>query len=292
VNPGPVQLAAPLLLFTMMFVVGLELTTRDFRRVAAAPRAVVAGTLGQLILLPAVTGAGLVVLDLSPRVTAGVVLILAAPGGGISNVFTLLAGANTALSVTLTAVASLLAVVTLPVITAVGFELLAGGAGPAGEMAVPVVPMIGQLVVLVLVPIGLGMRLRARRPAWADARGALLRRLVLVGVVAVIAIGAMSDPSGLFSDTLDALWVGLLWTATAMVVGYTVAAIVGLEAVDRFTMAIEFSVKNVGLAAIVAISALGRPELAVFAGAYVLTGYPLAAVASLAFRRVVHRSAP
>ncbi|MEE8312086.1 MAG: bile acid:sodium symporter [Candidatus Binatia bacterium] len=290
-SPGPVQLAAPFLLFAMMFVVGLELTVRDFRRIAAAPRAVVVGTLGQLILLPAVTAAGLVVLDLSPRVTAGVVLILAAPGGGISNVFTLLAGANVALSVTLTAVASLLAVVTLPVITAVGFDVLAGGAGPDGDLVVPVLPMIGQLVVLVLVPIGLGMRVRARRAAWADAKGPLLRRLVLAGVVVVIAISATSDSTGLLGDTLDALWVGLAWTAMAMILGYTVAVVAGLEAVDRFTMAIEFSVKNVGLAAIVAISALGRPELAVFAGAYVLTGYPLAVLASLAFRRVYHHSA-
>jgi predicted Na+-dependent transporter len=123
---------------------------------------------------------------------------------------------------------------------------------------------------------------------WADENGPRLRRLVLVGVVAVIAIGAVSDTADLFSDTVDALWVGLLWTLTAMVIGSSVATIVGLEAVDRFTMAIEFSVKNVGLAAIVAISVLGRPELAVFAGAYVLTGYPLAVVASLGFRRFYH----
>ena len=110
------------------------------------------------------------------------------------------------------------------------------------------------------------------------------------GVIVVIAIGASGDSSDLFGDAVDALWVGLAWTLAAMTTGYALATAVGLEAVDRFTMAIELSVKNVGLVAIVAISALGRPELAVFAGAYVLTGYPLAVLASLLFRRVYYGS--
>jgi len=278
-----IDLAGPVVLFVMMGVVGLELTVADFRRVASYPGIVLWGTLGQWTALPLAAAALLWVSDLEPHMAAGVILLTAAPGGGISNVFTFLAGANTALSVTLTAVSSLLAVVVLPLVTALGFAWFVGS---DADVEVPVLPMIGQLAALVLLPVALGMLVRSRRPELVLRYAGRLRQVVLGALVVLMTVALSSDSTGLVGQVFLGLGVGLAWTAVATVVGLAVARLLGLDGPDAFTMVVEFAVKNVGLAAIVALSGFGRPEFAIFAGSYILTGYPLAALAALVYRRV------
>lgn len=277
------QLAAAVLLFGMMWIVGLELRADDFRRIVRYPRAVVWGTAGQLVLLPLATFALLDWLDPPPLVAAGAILILAAPGGGISNVFALLARANTALSVSLTAIASVLSALTFPLIASVGLERVMG---EVTAIEVPLVPMIGQLVALVLVPIALGMWFRQRWPE-IQKRGSLLRNVAFAGAVVVVGIGITSDDSGLAAGMVDGLPTALAWSLMALALGYGVGAALRLDTADRLTLAIEFGVKNVALAAIVALAALGRPDLAIFSGAYVATAYPMVGIASVLRRRWV-----
>jgi BASS family bile acid:Na+ symporter len=159
------------------------------------------------------------------------------------------------------------------------------------DMQVPVLPMIGQLALFVLLPIGLGMALRARRPAFAQRSAGLLRRGVLIALVGFLGIAMSSDDSGLVGEISKSLLPALLWTLLAMAVGFLVAVACRLEGPERFTFVIEYSVKNVGLAAIVALTGFHKPELAIFAGAYVLVGYPLAVLASLAFRKLYRPAA-
>lgn len=277
------ELAGPAILFTMMALVGAELSVEDFRRIARYPRAIWMGTLAQWTLLPVIGAALVYVFEPADFVTAGIVLIIATPGGGISNVFTYLAGANVALSVTLTAVASLGAVVSLPILTALGFERLIG---ETGTVSVPVGPMMSQLAGLVLLPIGLGMLLRRRRPDVPERVGPWMRRLVMAAVVLLFAAGMGDDDRGLAGEVLAAAPLGLVFSAAAMAIGWGTAAALRLDGPERFTFLIEFSVKNVALAAIVALSGFEQPEFAVFIGAYAMTGYPLAIVAAFAFKRL------
>jgi BASS family bile acid:Na+ symporter len=269
----------------MMSVVGLELTIADFRRAAAHPKVIILGTLAQLSILPLGTAVLLLVYPLAGHIAAGMVLIAAAPGGGISNVFTFLAGANTALSVILTAVASLAAIVSFPVLSAIGIELLLG---ERIAVEVPIVPLIGQLVVLVLLPITLGMFIRRRRPDLATRYATPLRRLTFVAIIGLLVIAMASDTTGLAGDVTHGLIAAFIWTLMAMVLGWGLARMAGLDRDDAFTFLIEFSVKNVGFAAIVALAVLDRPDLAVFFGSYVLIGYPLAGLFAFAYRRTVH----
>jgi BASS family bile acid:Na+ symporter len=146
--------------------------------------------------------------------------------------------------------------------------------------------MIGQLAGLILLPIGLGMTLRARRPELPERWGRHLRRAVLVSIVLLFAAGMGGDDTGLAGEVLGAALLGLGWTVMAMLLGVAAAALLGLDGADRFTFLIEFSVRNVGLAAIVALSGFDDPAYAVFSGAYAMTGYPLAIVCSFAFRRL------
>jgi len=118
-----VDIAIPVVVIMMMFVVGMELSLEDFRRVHGYPKPVLVGTAGQLIILPLIAVLLTLVLDPPRHIVAGMVLVAACPAGAISNFYVYLARANVALSVTLTAVTTILAFVTLPVLTALGFNL-------------------------------------------------------------------------------------------------------------------------------------------------------------------------
>ncbi len=279
----PINLLAAAILFAMMTVVGMELTLADFQRVIRRPRALVAGTLAQLTLLPAATALLLSVYALPGNMAAGVVLIAAAPGGGISNVFCFLAGSNVALSIALTGVSSVVSAISFPVLAGLGLTYFAG---ETTAVSLPIPALTGQMLFLVLLPVCLGMFIRQRSPGLALRYSGPLRRVTFLAIIGLIIAALSSDTTGLAGQIVDGLLAALLWTMMAMALGWLVARACGLEINDAFTVVIEFSVRNVGLAAIVALAVLERPDLAVFFGAYVLVGYPLAGLVSLAYRRI------
>jgi len=279
------QLVGPATLFILMTIVGLELRLADFRRVAAAPRAIVVGTLAQVLLLPLMTWAVVAALAVPPVFGAGAVLVAVSPGAGASNILTALAGANTALSVSLTAMTSVLAVVTLPIIAALGMTLFLGD---GVSVDVPVLSLIAQLTFSLLLPISLGMTLRARRPAFA-ARNR--RRLQLLGGLAIASLIALAVAFGeeeslaSFEQVQAGILAAAVWTLAAMAIGWGVASLLRLTSADRFTFVIEFGARNVAVAAIVGISALDRLDLTFFGAAYAIVGYPMIGVAALWWRR-------
>lgn len=283
------QLMAPLILLPLMFVVGLQLTPADFRRVMDAPRAVVGGTLGQLALLPLMTWGIVTIFGISPILAAGAVLLAATPGAGMSNVMAAIAGANVALSVTLTAIASLLAVISMPLMAALGLSLFIGG---DADVNIPLATLFTQLVLFLAIPIGLGMLARARWPETALRYVSPANRFAVLAILILTPFSAYMSrdmiPSG--SEFLTALGTGLVWTLAAMSIGWSVAALLGLERNDRFTFLIEFSARNIAMTFIVAAGSLGRIDLALFAVAYSMTGFPLVIVLSiLRGRRQSHR---
>jgi len=285
----PAAIVGPLVLFALMVVVGLQLTPADFRRVVAAPRAVIGGTLGQILLLPLMTWGLLSTLALAPVFGAGAVLLAAVPGAGLSNVMTAVARGHVALSVTLTGVSSVLAVMVLPVLAALGMRLFLGG---EGRVEVPVAHLVRQLLLFLLAPIAFGMWLRSRRPEAVARTVAWANRVVIVAIVALTALGAASGEMNLpLGDEFAAAAVAsAIWTLAAMAIGWGLATLLGLDANDRITFLIEFSARNIALAFIVAVGSLGRLDLAFFAGAYAVAGFPL--VIGLALLRGRWAAAP
>jgi BASS family bile acid:Na+ symporter len=274
------QLLGPFVLFLLMVIVGLQLTPPDFRRVLASPRIVVVGTLGQLLLLPLMTWAVISLLGLSPIFGAGAVILAASPGAGMSNVMAAVAGAHVALSVTLTAVTSVLAVVTLPALTALGMRFFIGD---AADVEIPVGYLVSQMALFLLLPICLGMGARAwfgdatlRVVSWAN-------RIAVIAIIALTVVSASGSQSAMPSgeELTRALLAGALWTVFAMGIGWSLARLLQLDADDRFTFLIKFSARNVALAFIVAVSSLGRLDLGFFSGAYAATGFPAAILISV-----------
>ncbi len=285
------HIAGPIVLFLLMASVGLELTLEDFRRVARRPGAVVGGTVAQIVLLPLMTWLVVATFGLTPSFGAGAVLVAVSPGAGISNVLVAVARANVALSVSLTAFASILAVLTLPTISSIGLGLFLEG---ASHIEVPVGSLIGQLAFSLLLPISAGMFLRARRPDLADRVGPVLRRATLVAMVVGLSVGLLfaGEEQVNAAGTGAAFAAAAAWTLCAMGIGWGTGRLLGLDAADRFTFLVEFSARNIAVSAIVAMSGLGRIDLTLFSGVYIFVGYPLAAAASLWRRRRVGEEMP
>jgi BASS family bile acid:Na+ symporter len=206
------------------------------------------------------------------------------PGAGVSNILVAAARANVALSVTLTAFASVLCVLTLPTTAALGLRFFLG---EAVDIEVPVLQLRGQLFATGLVPIGLGMLWRERRPEFVGRHRERLQRGAMVAIIVLIVLGAIFADTGEFTygDAGAGMLAALVWAALAMAIGWGLAASIGLPSEDRFTFLIEFSTRNVGVAAIVAMSGLGRLDLALFNGAYVAVAYPLATTIVVLRRR-------
>jgi BASS family bile acid:Na+ symporter len=288
---NPPQIAGQLVLFLLMFAVGLELTPADFRRVLASPRAVVGGTLGQILLLPAMTWAVMDGLGVNPVFSAGAILVAVSPGAGLSNVMAALARANVALSVTLTAVTSVLAALTLPTITSVGMRLFLGD---EGSVEVPVANLVMQLGLSLLLPIFLGMWLRSLRPELADRYAPILHRVIMLVVALVIVLSIAfteNDPVDFEGSGIAFVAAGV-WTLAAMVLGWSIAGLLRLSTEDRVTFLIEFSARNIAVASIVALSGLGRLDLTLFSGIYAAVAYPMVGLLAWWHRREVGKSKP
>jgi bile acid:Na+ symporter, BASS family len=280
--PDATQWLGPAVLFLLMALVGLELTPADFRRVASSPRAVIGGVLAQIALLPLLSWAIAAAFGVPPVLAAGAILIAVAPSAGITTLLAALARANVALAVTLTALASVLCTITLPTIAAFGLRAVLG---ETVAIEVPVAALIGQLALSLLLPIAIGMSVRARRPELVARHHTRIQRAVMLAIGALIAAAipfmdrSQADAVS-FADARAGVVAAVAWAFAALALGWAVARLLALPGDDRFSLVLAFTTRNVAVAAIVAISGLGRLDLALWSGLHWVTAYPIAAIAA------------
>ena len=191
----------PAALGFIMLGLGLGLTPADFRRVAKHPRAVTIALGCQLLVLPALCFGLVLALDLPPLLGIGMMLLASSPGGTTANLFSHLFHGDVALNITLTAINSVIAVVTLPLIT--GFAISYYDRGDSVSMP------LGEIVkifALILIPVGIGMLLRHHRPAFAAA----MDKPVRIGsaiILAVLILGILLDQAENVVDYLARIGV-------------------------------------------------------------------------------------
>lgn len=266
---GPViDTAIPVLTFIMMVTVGHGLTPAELKRSATDLRASVTATVGQLVLLPLIATVIILVLRPSPAVTAGLILVAASPGGTISNFYAHLVRANTALSVTLTAISCLVSFASIPALVAAGFFFWLED---QPDIEVPFVTLTVQLIVLVALPVFLGMLLRRWRPSATASRDLFLQRLCLAALVALIGWIVKDLWHEIVSSFSELVLVSILFTVLAMAAGFSIAWATGRPTADRLTYLIEFPCRNLALALMVAVTGLGRPDFVPFAAVLLLT---------------------
>jgi BASS family bile acid:Na+ symporter len=276
-----IDVSVPVLTFTLLAAVGLDLTTKEFARLRHQPLLVLVGLVGPLVLLPPIAIAIAFVFRPSSDVVASLLLIAACPIGGISNTYSYLGRASTALSVTLTGLSCLLAGVTMPLL---GRGLALVIAQPL-NMEVPLGLLFSQLLLMLSTPVAIGMLVRHY---WADVAvryRSSVQRLAFIGVGLMLLLIILDDPQAFFTGLRSTVPISAAFIVCCAAVGWMTAAMVTDDARDRFTIAAEFGTRNLGVAMAVAVTLLGRIEFARFAYTYFLTEIPLMLVAIALFKR-------
>jgi BASS family bile acid:Na+ symporter len=246
----------PMALAYLMFVVGLDTRLADFAVLARRPRVVLAGLVGQMIGLPILAFLIATGLRLPPDLAIGLAIVAAAPGGVTANYATALARGDVALSVVLTALTSLAAVVSVPVVVGLASGLFGAA---LGAVSLPAGKTILVLIVTVVAPLALGLIAARVWPGGVTRHRATLGRVALA-VFAAILIGAVAARWRLIMEELPVigLAVGLL-VGLAMALGAALGRLAEGSRVAR-TLAIECGLQNVALALVV-VELIGRPEL-------------------------------
>jgi len=263
----------PVALAIIMFGLGLDLTVGDFRRVGRAPRAVAVSLACQVLLLPVVCFGLVVLFDLPALLGIGMLLLAASPGGTTANLFSHLFRGDVALNITLTAINTVIAVVTLPVITGLAIAYY----DRQDDVSMPLVEIV-KVFALILLPVGIGMVVNDRAPAFARRMDKPVRIGSAV-ILAVLVLGILLDQRENVADYLaDVGLIAALFCAISLVVGYYVPKALGVTGPQAIASSMEVGVHNATLAIFVAVEVLDEVEISVPAAVYSLVMFAFAAL--------------
>ena len=242
------QIVLSLVLATMVFSVALELQLDDFLRVARSPKAVVVGLIPQFILLPVGTWAATLVLDLPPNVEAAMILVAACPGGSLSNVVTHFGRGNTALSVSISAVASLIALFATPFNFSWMVATNPATAGWLQTLNIDPSDIWISLFALLALPLALGLTLTRRLPDFSARIRKPLGNFSLIALLAFIVLGLIKERQLLTLGLLPTLGLVVVHNASGLLMGWITSGVMGLSTADRRAVTIEGGMQNAGLA--------------------------------------------
>lgn len=270
----------PLALACIMVTLGFSLTVEDFRRVVTAPRGVLIGLANLTLLAPALAFGIAELFDLEPVFAVGLVLLGASPGGTLANLLTHLARGETALSITMTGVSSVLAVVTVPVFLTLAIDHF----GATGLDSDPqMLGIVVRVFAVTVVPLIIGMEARRRAPEWVAEHEGQAKRIAF-GVFVLIVAGAVAAE---FEETVEHLGelagAAIALNVTAMALSFTIARAANLGDRAATAIALELGVHNAALA--IAVGASVDSRLTIPAAVYSSFMFISAGL----FARVMHR---
>jgi BASS family bile acid:Na+ symporter len=256
----------PIALAIIMFGLGLSLTVANFARVVRYPRATIVALACQVLILPAVCLGLVLLFDLEPALAVGMMLLAASPGGTTANVLSHLAGGDVALNITLTAINSVLAVLTLPVVVNLALD---GFMGQSGQLGLQPGKML-QVFAIVLVPVAIGMVVRHRAEAFTARMRGPVRVASIVVLVSVIAVAVFQERDNVGGYLRDVGLVALLLCVASLTIGYFVPRAARVERRQAIASSFEIGVHNSTLAITIALSPslLDNARMAVPAAVY------------------------
>jgi BASS family bile acid:Na+ symporter len=268
-NSTTTLILALALIFTM-WGMGLSLTMNDFTRVLKHPKAVLLGLLNQLIFLPIIGFTLLYFIPSSPEIAVGIVLLSACPGGPTSNLLSLLAKADTALSVTLTAITSIATIFTIPFIVNFGLVHFAG----EGEyIQLDILNTIGQMFAIVILPMALGMFIKSKKPQFAFKMDRPIR-IISVILLALIILGiVLKEKENIVDYFAQAGILALLLNGSTMVLGFLTAKALKLRENQAVTISLESGIQNGTMALAISGTLLGNVAFGIAPAVYSLLMY-------------------
>lgn len=258
------HLIAPLILALMMVGMGLSLVKSDFVRIAQQPKAVLLGSVLQLAMLPMIGFAIAMAFDLSPAIAVGVIILAACPGGPGSNLVSYIARGDAALSVTLTAISSLLTALTIPFIVNLGLRVF------MSEEAVSfsVLDMGIKVFLITIPPILVGMSIRRKNAVFADKMAPFIKSGSMIFLLALIVSVALKEKDNIVDLVTQAGLPAVTLCLMTVLMGFIISKVFSLPQAQRKTIAIEVGLQNAALAIIIASSLLGQDEMAIPAAVY------------------------
>lgn len=256
----------PISLAIIMLGMGMTLVIADFTRIIKSPKSILIGLTNQLIFLPIIGFSLAVAFDLNPVMAVGLMVIATCPGGPTSNLITQVCKGNIALSVTLTAIASVVSVLTIPFV--LSYALAYFGTGTNVTIDLPILDTILQIMVITVIPISIGMLIRKYKTSFANRMEKPMRIastvIFLLVFIAVVAanfnlIGNAMKEVGLVTLLLNILTMGL---------GFLTAKLFKLNLKNSISITIESGIQNGTLAIVIATSILNNIEMSIPIAAY------------------------
>lgn len=251
------EVLLPLALAFVMFGMGLTLTLADFARLIKAPKAVVTGFIGQIILLPLLALGLCIAFGVPDYIAVGVMVLAACPGGTTSNLISHIAKANLALSVSLTAISTIACVFTTPFIIQFTIDYFVKENAPEFSIFQTVTGLVGVSIL----PVIIGMTIRRFNTPFAMKTENFFRQFSMYFMLLMIVGVLLSERHSLASSLESAFLVCVTLNLSSVLLGLLLAKSSKLVFKDSLTLAIEIGVQNAALAMLICITFLDAPDL-------------------------------
>ncbi|AFZ47139.1 Bile acid:sodium symporter [Cyanobacterium stanieri PCC 7202] len=276
------EIFLPIALITIMLGMGLSLTKQDFHRIIVDPKAIFTGLFCQLIMLPMVAFLLMRFWNLAPEFAVGIILLSACPGGATSNLYSYLGKCDTALSISLTALSSMITIVSLPFIVNYGMELFMHD---RTYVSLPVLKTITQIVVVTLIPVFLGMIIRSYKPNFALRADKPVKIASGLFMVLVVLGAILAERENLIPFIQATGFPTLTLNVVTLLVSFLIAKSVNLSWKQSSTISIEAGMQNGTLAIAIASSAtlLNNPQIAIPPAIYSIMMFVTGAIVSYIF---------
>jgi len=262
---------APIILALIMLGLGLGLKFEDFTRVFKAPKDFIVGFISQLIILPIVAYLLIIILKTPPEIAIGVMIIAAAPGGVTSNILTKFANGDVALSISLTAVISLISIISVPLIIFTSADFL-GITNISQNISMTGIAL--KMVLVVTIPVILGMVIRKFADSFVASKVEIFNKLNIVLFIIFYIAAFYEERDNLISFIMQAGLIALILNVTMMIIGYYLAKTFASGIKQRKCIALECGLQNGSLALFVSTQIFGTDILyAIPTGAYALIMY-------------------
>lgn len=262
------EIIMPLVIMIIMFGMGLTLEIKDFTRFLSAPTPVIAGIIGQILVLPCVAFSVAILLDLPPIFAIGLVLIGACPGATTSNVFSQLSRANLALSISLTATSAVLCIITAPFIVSLALSTFA-----QETVEFSVIKTSAGVFFVSLMPVMFGMLVYSRSRNIALKIEPYFRRLSALVILLFVIVLLYNERAVLLGHFAELAVATFLLNIITIIAGVSLAYLFQLSDINRLTLGIEVGVQNTALAIFIATSFIGDIRYSYPALVYSVTMY-------------------
>jgi BASS family bile acid:Na+ symporter len=273
---------APVCLAIIMFGLGLGLTVADFTRLLKIPRDFIVGFFGQVILLPIVAFILIQIISLPPELALGTMIIAAAPGGVMSNILTKFANGDVALSISLTAVVSLISVITVPLIIYNSADFL----GIEITKKISMLNIALKMFVAVTIPVIFGMIVRALMTDYIVSKTLLVQRLSLILFLVIFTAIWVEEWNRIVSFLARAGLIALILNLTMIFLGYYLAKYLASGVEQRKCISLECGLQNGTLAVFVGTQLFDNVVFMVPTAAYALIMFTTATIFVLIVRKI------